>query len=138
MRYLGYPLLCLILLTGCAGLADYTIPLPNGYRIDRTSAQQISIYSEEPIANEQNYRYTPPKITHIWWNDDFIIAKQAILKSENNCVAVPTEGKYAFWIIDMHAHLVYGPFDKNALAQQKELLGLPQKIKWTAIEDLHQ
>ena len=125
----------LLILVGCAGLADYTIPLPNGYRIDRLSAHQISIYGEEPVVeqgavkgNVNNYNYVPPKITDIWWNDNYIIAKQMTLQSITAGVAEPNEEQFAFWVVDLHAHIVYWPLDEKALIQQKKLLNLPERV----------
>ncbi|MGE7676492.1 DNA-directed RNA polymerase subunit alpha C-terminal domain-containing protein, partial [Lysinibacillus sp. NPDC094403] len=37
-----------------------------------------------------NYNYVPPKVADIWWNDNYIIAKQVTLQSINgrsyNCL----------------------------------------------------
>ncbi|MFJ6208326.1 DUF3997 domain-containing protein [Lysinibacillus sp. NPDC092081] len=133
----------LLILVGCAGLADYTIPLPNEYRIDRLSAHQIGIYGEEPVVeqgmvkgNVNNYNYVPPKITDIWWNDNYIIAKQVTLQSINGGVAEPNEEQFAFWVVDMHAHIVYGPLDEKALIEQKKLLNLSEEMELIPIEDL--
>lgn len=78
-------LICCFTLTGCAGLTDYTISLENGYRIDRLSAHQIAIYGEEPVKSHEeniiNYLYVPSKVTAVWWNDQYIIAKQMHLSA---------------------------------------------------------
>ena len=65
-----------------SGLADYTISLGNGYRIDRISPQKIEIYGDEAVndgnENGYNYLYVPTKVTDVWWDNDYIIAKHGI------------------------------------------------------------
>lgn len=60
MKKVMIVLLCWIL-SGCAGLADYTISLDNGYRIDRLSAHQIAIYGDEPVQSDDSTFYNQMK-----------------------------------------------------------------------------
>lgn len=134
-----------LMLSGCAELADYTIPLPNGFRIDRLSSHQIGIYGEEPLIEHEdeqgivyNYNYVPAKVTDIWWDDHYIIAKQVTLQSINGGVEEPNEAKYAFWLIDMQANTVYGPLDEDALTEQKQLVGVSEETKLISLDDLNE
>ncbi|TQR28858.1 hypothetical protein C7Y47_19310 [Lysinibacillus sphaericus] len=63
-------------------MADYTIDLENGYRIDRLSAHQIAIYGDKSVQSDDetivNYLYVPAKVTDIWWNKDYIVTEQIV------------------------------------------------------------
>ncbi len=50
------------------------------------------------------------------------------LQSITAGVAEPNEEQFAFWVVDMHAHIVYWPLDEKALIQQKKLLNLPERV----------
>ncbi|WP_342578363.1 hypothetical protein [Psychrobacillus sp. FSL K6-2843] len=68
MGKIGLVLLCVVL-TGCAGMADYTVSLENGFRIDRLSGHQIIIYGDKPVQSldktVSNYSYVPSKVTDV-------------------------------------------------------------------------
>lgn len=124
-----------LFLTGCAGMADYTISLDNGYRIDRTSVHQIAIYGDEPIKSVDktvfNYKYVPAKVTDIWWNEEFIVAKQIVLiKDENNehPPEKPTVNDFSYWIIDVNNHQTLGPFNEKELEIETDKLNLTEEV----------
>lgn len=136
-------LLCLFL-TGCAGMADYTIELENGYRIDRLSAHQIAIYGEKPVQSDDetiaNYLYAPAKVTAVWWNKAYIVAKQIVLEVDENGYEKPPENltndAICYWIIDVNQHQVFGPFDEQALKAETNRLGITEKLTLTPVEKL--
>ncbi|PKC52966.1 hypothetical protein RhiirA1_404616, partial [Rhizophagus irregularis] len=127
----------------CAGLTDYTISLENGYRIDRLSAHQIAIYGEEPVKSHEeniiNYLYVPSKVTAVWWNDQYIIAKQMHLSANERGYDEPpqnpTAEDYSYWIIEMQKHEVNGPISQKQLESEiNSLIG--ENIIFIPIEQL--
>lgn len=136
-------LLC-VCLSGCAGLADYSISLDDGYKIDRLSGHQIVIVADEPVQTDDeavvNYFYVPAKVTDVWWNKDYIIAKQVILSNSKNGVKVPPEDKddfqFSYWLIHKEEHLVYGPLSESELDNHKQAKGIVEKTPLTPIDEL--
>lgn len=136
-------LTCCFILTGCAGLADYTISLVNGYRIDRLSAHQIAIYGEEPVKSENeniiNHLYVPSKVTAVWWNEQYIIAKQLHLKANERGMEEPpqrpTAEDFFYWVIEMQNHEVIGPMSQKQLENETNLI-IDKSITFTPIEQL--
>ena len=143
MKKLILVLLCLFL-TGCAGMADYTISLDNGYRIDRLSAHQIAIYGDKPVQSEDktvnNYLYVPAKVTDIWWNEEYIVVKQILLMADENEYEQPpenpTDNDFNYWIIDVKNSQPLGPLDEKELGNETDKLGLTEIISLTSIEKL--
>lgn len=143
MKKIMLLLLCFIL-SGCAGMADYTISLGNGFRIDRLSAHQIQIYGDEPIQTEDetvfNHLYVPAKVTEVWWDDEYIVAKQMVLVADERNNEQPPKNPaindFYYWIIDVDDHQVWGPFDEKELENEMDELGMSDEITLTQIEKL--
>ena len=143
VKKLTLVLLCWIL-SGCAGVADYEINLDNGYRIDRLSAHEIAVYGDEPIQSEDesffNYLYVPAKVTDVWWNEEYIVAKQMVLVADERGYEQPPEqpslGNFQYWLIDVHSHQVLGPLDEIELENETDKLGLTEIISLTPIDKL--
>lgn len=143
MRKVILILLCWSL-AGCAGLADYEINLDNGYRIDRLSAHVIAIYGNEPIkSNDEtfyNYLYVPAKVSDVWWNEEYIVAKQIVLVADERGYEQPPEqpslDDFQYWLIDVHNHQVLGPLNEKELEYEIDKLGLTEKISLTPIDKL--
>ena len=136
-------LICFIL-TGCAGLADYTISLENGYRIDRLSAHQIAIYGEEPVQSEDksvyNYLYVPTEVSDVWWNEDYIVAKQIVLVADERGYEQPpkkpTSNDFYYWLIDVNNHQVLGPLNEKEFHDETSKLELTEVINLKPVEKL--
>lgn len=137
-------ILLFLTLTGCAGLADYSIPLDNGYRIDRLSAHEIAIYGDEPVQIEDDsridYLYVPAKVTDVWWNDQYIIAKQLKLTTTENSYKEPPKNisteDITYWIIDVKNHQILEKTDENALQNIIKKLGIREDVQFTSVEKL--
>lgn len=135
-------MLSCFIFSGCAGLADYTIPLDHGYRIDRLSAHQIQLYGEEAVndgnENTFNYLYVPAKVTEVWWDDQYIIAKQLHLKPDERGLEQPpekpTEDDFSYWIIEIDQNEVQGPLTLVELENEAKQLGV--HVVFTPIEKL--
>jgi hypothetical protein len=131
-------------LAGCAGLADYEINLDNGYRIDRLSAHVIAIYGDKPIKSDDksfhNHLYVPAKVTDVWWNKEYIVAKQIVLVADERGYEQPPEkpslDDFQYWLIDVRNHQVLGPLTEKELESETNKLGLTEKIALTPINKL--
>jgi len=130
------------IVSGCAGLADYTISLDNGYRIDRLSAHQIQIYGDEAVNDGDdttfNHLYVPAEVTAIWWDEQYIIAKQLRLRADERVYEEPpknpTDDDYSYWIIEIDKNEVKGPLTLKELENDMNQLGI--NIVFTPIDKL--
>jgi len=135
-------ILTCFIISGCAGLADYTISLDNGYRIDRLSAHQIQIYGDEAVNDEDdttfNHLYVPSKVTVVWWDDQYIIAKQLSLRADERGYKkppkTPAENDYSYWIIEIDKNEVKGPLTLKEL--ENDTIQLEINIVFTPIDKL--
>ena len=142
MKHIILLIVSCFILSGCAGLADYAISLDNGYSIDRLSAHQIQIYGEEAVndgnENTFNYLYVPAKVTEVWWNEEYIIAKQLHLKTDERGYEEPpqnpTDDDFSYWIIEKDKNEVKGPLTLKELENDSEQLGI--NVVFTPIEKL--
>ena len=142
MKQLILLIVSCFILSGCAGLADYTISLDNGYRIVRLSAHQIQIYGEEAvndgIEHTFNYLYVPAEVTAVWWDEQYIIAKQLRLRADERGYEEPpknpTDDDYSYWIIEIDKNEVKGPLTLKELENDTNQLGI--NIVFTPIEKL--
>lgn len=125
------PALTLLLVTSCgidSGSGDYEYSLPNGYFVFATSTHQVSILHKDLAFLE-----VPAKVVEIGWNEQFILARQQLLKKRGDFSGddfqVPDVGKYQFWIIDLTGTNRIGPLNAQAFAEKKKELGVPSGIK---------
>ena len=80
----------ILLVSGCAGLADYDIDLPGNYSIVRTSGHEVSI-APKIGEGEWGANIVPAEVVEAGWNKKYIIAKQKNLDNK----------KMNYWIIDV-------------------------------------
>lgn len=125
-------------------MADDSISLENGYRIDKLSAHEITIYGDEPVRvgdnMRENYLYVSGKVTDIWWNDQYIIAKKLeLIATENSYKELSQNTSYkdiTYWIIDMKNHQILETIHENELQNATEKLGITEEIHFTSVEKL--
>lgn len=142
MKQLILLIVTCFIVSGCAGLADYTISLDNGYRIDRLSAHQIQIYGDEAVNDGDdttfNHLYVPAEVTAIWWDEQYIIAKQLRLRADERVYEEPpknpTDDDYSYWIIEIDKNEVKGPLTLKELENDMNQLGI--NIVFTPIDKL--
>ena len=135
-------ILTCFIISGCAGLADYTISLDNGYRIDRLSAHQIQIYGDEAVNDGDdttfNHLYVPSEVTAVWWDDQYIIAKQlslrAVERGYEKPPKTPADNDYSYWIIEIDKNEVKGPLTLKELENDTNQLEI--NIVFTPIDKL--
>ncbi|TKI52821.1 DUF3997 domain-containing protein [Lysinibacillus mangiferihumi] len=113
-----------IIVSGCAGLADYDIDLPGNYSILRTSADEITIAPKTEIGWGPNV--IPARVVAAGWNEKYIIAKQKVLESEN---------EFYFWILNIETGVSEGPFNKNDFQKKREEYEISKDVELTNVED---
>ncbi|MER1987703.1 MAG: DUF3997 domain-containing protein [Solibacillus sp.] len=128
----------LLILTGCAGLADYSLDLLGNYSIVRSSAHQVTI---APKTSDSSWGsdLIPTKVTEVAWDDSYILAKQLGLMNDPNSrngYQIPNNNDIHFWIIAFRSGKVFGPYDENGLAEKKKALGISKNVLLKDIEDL--
>ena len=129
----------IFVLSGCAGLADYSVELNDGYEIVRSSAHQIQIVGDEPVSTTDNttynYFYVPAKVVAVYEDEHIIAAKQLKLQAdERGYEKEPekiTSADYAYWIIDKMTHTVDGPLTLQKLEEK-----LNMSIEFVSVEKL--
>ena len=77
-------------------------------------------------------------MTAVWWDKQYIIAKQLHLKTNERGVEEPpqnpTDDDYSYWIIEIDENEVNGPLTLKELENNSEQLGI--NIVFTPIEKL--
>ena len=132
------PLFSLLLLTGCAGLADYSLDLPGNYSIVRTSAHQVTL---APKISDTHWgsNVIPSKITEATWDDNYILVKQLGLMDDpnsSNGYQVPNKDDEYFWILEIKSGNVFGPLDEEQFVEKKLELSISENVQLKKIEDL--
>lgn len=127
-----------ILLTGCAGLADYSLDLPGNYSIVRTSAHQVTV---APKIGDSHWgkNVIPTKVTEVAWDDNYILAKQLSLVNDpksNNGYQIPNNEDEHFWILEFKNGKVFGPFDEDNFVEKKNELGISESVLLKEIDEL--
>jgi len=131
-------LFSLIMLTGCAGLADYSLDLPGNYSIVRTSAHQVKV---APKISDSHWGsdVIPTKVTEVAWDDNYILAKQLGLVNDpkiSNGYQIPNNDDVHFWILEIKSGKVFGPLDEVNFVEKKNEFGISESVILKKIEDL--
>ena len=126
------------MLTGCAGLADYSIVLPGNYSVVRTSAHQVTL---APKISDSHWGtdVIPTKVTEVTWDDNYILVKQLGLMNDpnsSNGYQIPNSDDEHFWILEFKSGKVFGPLDEDNFVEKKNELGISESVKLKKIEDL--
>ncbi|MGN7479199.1 DUF3997 domain-containing protein [Solibacillus silvestris] len=130
-------LFSLLVLTGCAGLADYDIDLPGDYSVVRTSAHQIFI-SPKISDNQWGPEVIPSEVTEVNWDDNYILVKQLGLMNDpnsSNGYQIPNKEDEHFWILEFKSGKVFGPLDEDNFVEKKNELGILESVKLKKIEN---
>ena len=128
----------LIMLTGCAGLADYSLDLPGNYSIVRTSAHQVKV-ALKISDSHWGSDVIPTKVTEVAWDDSYILAKQLGLVNDpksSNGYQIPNNDDVHFWILEIKSGEVFGPLDEVNFVEKKNEFGISESVILKKIEDL--
>lgn len=129
--------LSLLLLTGCPGVADYSVDLPGNFSVVRTSAHQVTIAQMSDTMWGENI--IPIKVTEVAWDDKYIVAKQLGLKKDPNSTngyVIPNVDDVHFWIVAYQTGEVFGPLEEESFSEKKRQLNISEDVVLKKIEDL--
>ena len=113
----------IFLLTGC--LSDYDIELPNGYEINATSTNQVSINFHGTVLSDNIIDDSiPTKVVQVGYDERYVIAKQYEMKKKypnnpSNTYEIPDETKVCYWILDTIERKKYGPYNSKEQFDKK-------------------
>ncbi|MBS4220091.1 DUF3997 domain-containing protein [Bacillus sp. FJAT-49711] len=127
-----------LILTGCEGLADYSVDLPGGYSVIRTSAHQVTIAPKESETS-WGRDIIPTKVTELVWDDNYILAKQLGLKEDSdskNGYQIPNKDDIHFWILNFNTGEVFGSLDEKDFREKKVELDISEDVVLKKVGDI--
>ncbi len=134
------PLLILILasmllLLGCfgPGAADYSIDLPGGYHLVKTSAHNVMITPNKDY-NSSVDLFIAAKVVEIDFDDRYIIAKRYELvkdptKPVDNTYEIPDETKVTYYILDTLTPEIFETYSEAEFKQLRSELSIPKSLE---------
>lgn len=137
-RYSALIFFSLIILTSCAGPANYSLDLPGNYSIVSTSAHQVTISPKISDSNWGGY-VIPTKVTEVAWDDNYILVKQLGLVSDpksGSNYQIPNDNDVNFWILEIDSEKVFGPLVEVDFVEKKTELGVSESVILKKIENL--
>lgn len=125
------PILCLallplLLLTSCAGAADWIFSkLPGDYEVWRMSAHVVRLVNSSSIVVDSF-------VSELWWNQDYILVQH---KPEDT----DPDSAISYYIVVVETGEVLGPLTKEAFDQEvlQREIPLSEDI-WISVWDLKQ
>lgn len=128
----------IFVLTGCAGLADYSVDLPGGNSVVRSSAHQVTI---APKISDSHWGASiiPAKVTEVAWNDHYIVAKQLGMMNDpksNNGYQIANNDDRHYWILGISTGAVFGPLNEEEFEEKKKEFGIASDVVLKKVEDL--
>ena len=130
--------LSLIIVSGCAGLADYEVDLPGGYSIVRTSAHSVFI---APKTGEGSWgsKVIPAKVTDVAWNQKYILAKQLGLKDDpksSNGYQIPDKQSVHYWILEYETGETTGPLNDEGFIEKRIEFKIADDVILKDVDDM--
>lgn len=137
MRKLPW-LVLFICITSCTSMSDYNVQLSGGYQLQSESGTDKIIICKMYTEGD---KYIPCNVVAYAYNNKFIIAKQ---QRTDKCFSGSLgydidygNTEYHYWIIchtdsnkDCNSQF-YGPLSENDYLQQKQKLGVPDKLQFS-------
>ncbi len=99
-----------ILLTGCAGVDDWSYELPNGYEVWRINSNEIIVKCVSDATNNVNI---PSFVKEFTYNDRFVCTRNVPSINENNIF------NEIYYILDTKEKVLHGPFESIEEFQNK-------------------
>jgi hypothetical protein len=109
------------LIASC-GLLDYSYDVSGGYRVIRSSRDQVKIVPKGGW-NDATPR-VPAKVIEVAWDERFVLAKQQHMKDGK-----PVWWTYSYWILDVTKPGCFGPFTAEEFAARRAELGVSDGLE---------
>ncbi len=129
-KYLFLTALCAIC-HGCGGIGfAYQKKLPGKYGLIACDTMpQMALCEIDPDGS--GLTVVPQTVFAVGWNKHFIIAKRH--PPTGMAINEIDKTKTEFYILDVTAEKLYGPFDEDKFNKQRESLGVPATLKFTLV-----
>lgn len=98
-----------ILLTSCAGTADWDFSLPNDYELWHINSNEILV---KYVGEEQNYDEIPSFVKEFAYNERYVYTRNVEKINQNNIFSE------VYYVLDTKEKRVYGPF--NSIEELKK------------------
>ena len=122
LLFVGFMIVAFSSLDGFGpGVSDFDYALAGGYRLYRTSTDQISI--ESPIRDQPDDKIRA-KVIEIGWGSRFILAMRQPLDSKGD----PIPRTFDYWILDTNGPTRFGPFSEQEFVGKRVELGVPKEL----------
>ena len=132
-RMISAFLLVCLLLSGCAGLGDWSAPLIEDYAIWRLNGSHVVLVRErnggsgaEPMVDAYVYRVT--------WNEEFICVQRTEPPEPGKDIPVMPEVEY--FILRVFDGEVFGPYTAAEYQTRCRNLGVSDLPEWRYTQDL--
>ena len=102
--------ICLIFLTSCAGVSDWSYQLPNGYQVWRINSGEIII---KYVGEETVDTGIPSFIKEFSYDDRYVFTRNIDDVSENNIF------EETYYALDTEERKIYGPFENMEIMKNK-------------------
>lgn len=135
--FISITILPFFIVSGCAGLGDYDVQLPNKLTVIRSSAHQVTI-SPQITESSWGAPLIPTKVVEVGWDEKYILAKQLGLKNDpksTNGYQIPDELKVSYWIIESITKKVFGPMDEREFNIKKKELKISDDVKLKDVQN---
>lgn len=101
-KYIILSVAIFVLLTGCAGVSDWSYKLPNSYEVWRINSDEIIV---KCVSDTTNSVEIPSFVKEFSYDDRFVCTRNILSINENNIF------NEAYYILDTKEKVLYGPFD---------------------------
>lgn len=111
----------ILLLSGCAGVSDWSYQLPNNYEIWRINSEEIVIKN---MITETNVDEISGFIKEFSYDNRYVFMRNVENISDNNIL------NETYFVLDTNENKVYGPYDTIEILQKQAKewdVDLPQK-----------
>ena len=126
-------LLACLLLSGCAGLGDWSVPLVEDYAIWRINGYEIVLVQEDNdgsggqiVIDTYLYRVT--------WNEEFICVQRTDPPEKDKGLPIVPEVDY--YILRVSDGEVFGPYTEAEYRDQCKVLDISDLPDWVYVSDL--
>ena len=133
MKKLSILLLVCVLLSGCAGLGDWSVPLVENYAIWRINGYEIVLVQENDDGSGGQI-VIDTYIYRVAWNEEFICVQRTDPPEKDKGLPIAPEVDY--YILRVSDGEVFGPYTAAEYKSQCEILGVSGLPNWVYVQDL--
>ena len=126
-------LLVCLLLSGCAGLGDWSATLVEDYAIWRINGVTVVLVKEDADGNSGR-TVVDSYIYRVTWNEDFICVQRTDPPETGG--SLPIRPEVSYYILRVSDGEVFGPYTAEEYQARCEALDVSDLPDWTYVRDL--